>query len=107
MGSRAYFEKLRTSRDREFEKSGVNLLSYIEKKNQDHSFTLRDRGLEEKSEFEPLSVACTYYIGTCKLFLINVQLINFFVSSALRYTTSDGESKESAARLTNHLVNIK
>ena len=54
-----------------------------------------------------MSVTSTYNIGKCKVFLINVQLINFFDSSALRYTTSDGESKESAARLTNHLVNIK
>ena len=43
-GPRAYFKRLRTSRDREFEKSGVNLLSYynIEKKNRDRNFTSRD-----------------------------------------------------------------
>lgn len=33
--------------------------------------------------------------------------ISVCLLTALRYTTSDGESKESAARLTNHLVNVK
>lgn len=35
------------------------------------------------------------------------QVFDNLYSMALRYTTSDGESKESAARLTNHLVNVK
>ena len=32
---------------------------------------------------------------------------SIYCISALRYTTNDGESKDSAARLTNHLVNIR
>lgn len=35
------------------------------------------------------------------------QVFDNIYSMALRYTTNDGESKDSAARLTNHLVNIR
>ena len=45
-GPRAKFERLRTSRDREFERSGVNLLCYIEKRKGTVVF-LRDRELRE------------------------------------------------------------
>lgn len=31
----------------------------------------------------------------------------FFIFAALRYTTTENEHKDSAARLTNHLVNIR
>lgn len=35
------------------------------------------------------------------------QVFDNLYSMALRYTSSDGECKDSAARLTNHLVNIR
>ena len=58
-GPRAYFERLRTSRDREFERSGVNLLCYIEKKNGTAAL-LREIGNFERSEFEPSRVTCMF-----------------------------------------------
>ena len=58
-GPKAQFERLRTSRDREFERLGVNLLCYIEKKN-GTAVLLREIENFERSEFEPSRVTCTY-----------------------------------------------
>ena len=55
-GPRAEFERLRTSRDREFEWSGVNLLCYIEKK-KGPQFYFEIENFE-RSEFEPSRVTC-------------------------------------------------
>ena len=46
---------MRTSRDREFERSGVNLLCYIEKKKWDQSFTSRDRSSSQRESPVELS----------------------------------------------------
>ena len=53
-----YFERSRVSRDREFERSRVNLLSYIEKKI-GTVYRLREIKNFERSKFEPSRVTCT------------------------------------------------
>ena len=58
-GTRAKFKRLRTSRDREFERSGVNLLCYIEEKN-GTAVLLREIENFERSEFEPSRVTCKW-----------------------------------------------
>ena len=61
-GLQFYFERSRVSRDQEFEKSRVNLLSYIGKKFGTGD-SLRAIKNFERSKFEPSRVTCTSKLG--------------------------------------------
>ena len=71
--------RLRTSRDREFERSGVNLLCYIEKRN-GTAVLLREIKNFERSEFEPSKVTCNKLINNKLINSHKVNIVFFFFS---------------------------